>query len=244
MTDLDGASSSQRQGETASGRSSKQRTKTITVACNFCRSRKLKCDGGHPACNQCIKRSNLCDYMPQTSKRHNPRHLPKEDDESEMSCEDESAEDNDPSVSSENIVSQPLPCYNVVENRPMPGGFSFSTVAGPSEPRGGFHFVPPRPMSGVATGSWGASGGRSLLKDNDLPHIATLSLPENFPAVVMRSPPLPPIRPTSAVACNFCRVILCSAEDEVRQSASSLFQLCAEGPSMCVPTQSQRQRRE
>ncbi|KAH9841620.1 uncharacterized protein C8Q71DRAFT_737940 [Rhodofomes roseus] len=49
-------------GTATSSRSQRLRTKKITVACNFCRSRKLKCDGGRPACSQCFKRSNPCDY--------------------------------------------------------------------------------------------------------------------------------------------------------------------------------------
>ncbi|KAG1746014.1 uncharacterized protein EDB91DRAFT_1120238 [Suillus paluster] len=226
----DGASSSQLQGKTASGRSSKQRTKKITVACNFCRSRKLKCDGGRPACSQCVKRSNLCDYMPQTSKRRNPHRPPKEDSESEMSGEDRSAEDNEASVSPE-IASQPLSrrSSNVVDKRPMLD--PFSVIAGPSEPREVLPNMPSRPKSGVTGGS-AASDGRSLFKDNELPHIATLSLPETSPAAAMTAPPLPPIRPASeqqaaqrkrastvpgrsnrpaastgpkVVACNFCR---------------------------------------
>ncbi|KIJ54548.1 hypothetical protein M422DRAFT_240615 [Sphaerobolus stellatus SS14] len=39
------------------------RKRKSTMACNFCRSRKLKCDGIRPACAQCIKRSNSCDYQ-------------------------------------------------------------------------------------------------------------------------------------------------------------------------------------
>ncbi|KZV73750.1 hypothetical protein PENSPDRAFT_749794 [Peniophora sp. CONT] len=39
------------------------RAKKITIACNFCRSRKLKCDGARPACHQCQKRAHACDYQ-------------------------------------------------------------------------------------------------------------------------------------------------------------------------------------
>ncbi|OAX42841.1 hypothetical protein K503DRAFT_682402 [Rhizopogon vinicolor AM-OR11-026] len=224
----DGPSSSQLQGKTASGRSSKQRTKKITVACNFCRSRKLKCDGGRPACSQCVKRSNLCDYMPQTSKRRNPHRPPKEDSESEMSGEDRSAEDNDPSVSPEIPSQVPTRRSSNVDKRPMLDGFS--TIAGPSEHHDAHANMPPgmpRHKCGMAT-----SEGRSLFKDNELPHIATLSLPDTSPAGAMTAPPLPPIRPASeqqaaqrkrastvpgrssrpaastgpkVVACNFCR---------------------------------------
>jgi len=198
-----------------------------------CLARKLKCDGGRPACSQCVKRSNPCDYMPQTSKRRNPHRPPKEDSESEMSGEDRSADDNDPSASPE-IASQSVPRRNsnIIDKRPMLD--SFPTNAGPSEPREGpsgmLHGMS-RPKC-VMTGSSAAPEGRSLFKDNELPHIATLSLPESSPAAAMTAPPLPPIRPASeqqaaqrkrastipgrssrpaastgpkVVACNFCR---------------------------------------
>ncbi|TDL23324.1 hypothetical protein BD410DRAFT_827982 [Rickenella mellea] len=61
-----------RKGEFISD-SHKQKNKKITVACNFCRSRKLKCDGGRPACSQCIKRTHTCDYMPQAKRRGGTR---------------------------------------------------------------------------------------------------------------------------------------------------------------------------
>ncbi|KAI0036459.1 hypothetical protein K488DRAFT_11043, partial [Vararia minispora EC-137] len=49
--------------------SSRQRAKKITIACNFCRSRKLKCDGQRPACHQCQKRSHACDYQAPARRR-------------------------------------------------------------------------------------------------------------------------------------------------------------------------------
>lgn len=36
-------------------------------------ARKLKCDGGRPACGQCLKRSNPCDYAPQNKRRNTIR---------------------------------------------------------------------------------------------------------------------------------------------------------------------------
>ncbi|KAG7088401.1 hypothetical protein E1B28_012399 [Marasmius oreades] len=55
--------------DVAEGEKEKTRPKKITVACNFCRSRKLKCDGVRPACVQCLKRSNPCDYQTQGRRR-------------------------------------------------------------------------------------------------------------------------------------------------------------------------------
>jgi hypothetical protein len=37
------------------------------VACNFCRARKTKCDGAHPACSSCARRSLPCNYNHDTS---------------------------------------------------------------------------------------------------------------------------------------------------------------------------------
>ncbi|KAG8811580.1 hypothetical protein FRC19_003715, partial [Serendipita sp. 401] len=48
----------------------KHRTgRKIAVACNFCRSRKLKCDGGRPQCLQCQRRSMECEYETVIKKR-------------------------------------------------------------------------------------------------------------------------------------------------------------------------------
>ncbi|KAH9947586.1 hypothetical protein B0H21DRAFT_778411 [Amylocystis lapponica] len=91
-----------------SSRSQRQRAKKITVACNFCRSRKLKCDGGRPACSQCSKRSNPCDYMANHKRRGNGRQRKQyagSDSEGE-SGDDHSAEVENPSQSPE-VVSQP-----------------------------------------------------------------------------------------------------------------------------------------
>ncbi|KAH7922950.1 hypothetical protein BV22DRAFT_1016308 [Leucogyrophana mollusca] len=218
----------------SSGRSSKQRTKKITVACNFCRSRKLKCDGGRPACSQCVKRSNPCDYMPQNSKRRNSHRRKEDDSDSDGSGDDRSidGDDNDnPSLSPE-IPPQPLSRRSSnVGQRPLIDGFA--PVAALSDPREGLPQMPPLARAKAPTASSSSVGGRSLFKDNELPHIATLTLPEGSPtASMMTAPPLPPIRPASeqqaaqrkrastvpgrsnrqtasagpkVVACNFCR---------------------------------------
>ncbi|KAI6147194.1 hypothetical protein BKA82DRAFT_4150613 [Pisolithus tinctorius] len=221
-------------------RSSKQRTKKITVACNFCRSRKLKCDGGRPACSQCVKRSNSCDYMPQNSKRRNSHRRKEDESESDISGgDDRSVDENDPSVTPPEMASsQPLSRKSSnADKRPILDGFAQPhAAAGPSEPRELLPAIVPivRPKPSVPGGS-SVSEGRSLFKDNELPHIATLSLPDRSPttaAAAMTAQPLPLIRPASeqqaaqrkrastmpgrssrqatsagpkVVACNFCR---------------------------------------
>ncbi|KDQ11060.1 hypothetical protein BOTBODRAFT_114912, partial [Botryobasidium botryosum FD-172 SS1] len=43
--------------------------KKTTMACHFCRKRKLKCDGLRPSCNGCIRRSLMCTYDPVIRRR-------------------------------------------------------------------------------------------------------------------------------------------------------------------------------
>ncbi|TCD62681.1 hypothetical protein EIP91_006574 [Steccherinum ochraceum] len=89
----------------SSSRSQRQRTKKITVACNFCRSRKLKCDGGRPACSQCFKRNHSCDYTVSQKRRGNGGRRRKqfEDGVSESDGDDSAdrSADLDPSASPE-----------------------------------------------------------------------------------------------------------------------------------------------
>ncbi|KZV82271.1 hypothetical protein EXIGLDRAFT_778795 [Exidia glandulosa HHB12029] len=69
----------------------KVRQKKILVACNFCRTRKLKCDGGRPACAQCVKRSNHCDYQPVLKRRGGPPKTKEEVDVDDLSAAHPSA---------------------------------------------------------------------------------------------------------------------------------------------------------
>lgn len=185
-------------------------------------ARKLKCDGGRPACGQCTKRSNSCDYMPQT-KRRGARQRKGDESESE-SAEDKSADPDEPSPESStqkrstNVkpeFQQPLPPLGQMHElrgdmAPIPSSSRSKLPMPPAEPRPPFF--------------------------NELPHIATLSLPDPSPATPapMSAPSLPPIRPASeqqaaqrrrsatlpgktgrpssgsgpkVVACNFCRGI-------------------------------------
>ncbi|KAL1745125.1 hypothetical protein HDZ31DRAFT_82187 [Schizophyllum fasciatum] len=69
----------------------RSKPRKITIACNFCRSRKLKCDGARPGCGQCEKRSHTCEYS-ATQRRRSGR--PKAADElsdSELSVGEPSA---------------------------------------------------------------------------------------------------------------------------------------------------------
>ena len=192
-------------------------------------ARKLKCDGGRPACAQCIKRSNPCDYQPQNNKRRGTQRNRKQGDDSDSDM----ISGDDPSV--DPLMSPEVPPHTVprknVERRINLDAYN-PNMAGPSDRRDD------RMISshmGRASGmSMSASGdNRSLFRDNELPHIATLALPgsEASQSSSMQGLPLPPIRPASeqqaaqrkrastvpgrgratsntgpkVVACNFCR---------------------------------------
>src|ERR1700722_5979750 len=60
------------------------------------KARKLKCDGGRPACGQCIKRSNPCDYMPHNKRRGTLRQRKTGENSESESGGDRSAELEEP----------------------------------------------------------------------------------------------------------------------------------------------------
>jgi hypothetical protein len=69
-------------------------------------ARKLKCDGGKPACSQCFKRSNPCDYT-VNQKRRGGKRRKSNDAGSESEAESgERSGDMEPSMSPE-VSSQP-----------------------------------------------------------------------------------------------------------------------------------------
>jgi hypothetical protein len=232
----------------------KQRTKKITVACNFCRckhgtghfrlhifadilfftaARKLKCDGGRPACSQCVKRSNPCDYMPQNKRRGTLRQRNKGEDSESDSGDDRSAEGNEASLSPE-IQSQPLSRRSSNVGKHQIEGYPLPSMSSLNNER---REEPLTPSSSRSKPTQGTSSSRSYFPDNEVPHIATLPLSEPSPPTPapMSAPTLPPIRPASdlqaaqrkraatvpgksnrqaassgpkVVACNFCRGII------------------------------------
>ncbi|KAF9077737.1 hypothetical protein BDP27DRAFT_1379480 [Rhodocollybia butyracea] len=202
--------------KSSGSRSTRQRSKKITVACNFCRSRKLKCDGGRPACTQCIKRSNPCDYMPQNKRRRGVPRRTDEESESESAGDDPSDE---PTNSPQ--ASRPHSRRNSVFDKHSEYGSSA---------------LPPITGGDMPSSSRSRGMGPSSAYDTELPHIATLSLPDPSPSTPapMSAPSLLPIRPNpenqssqsqrkraatvpgktsrqtshsgpKVVACNFCR---------------------------------------
>ncbi|KAF7365169.1 GTP binding protein [Mycena venus] len=180
-------------------------------------ARKLKCDGGRPSCSQCMKRSNTCDYMPQNKRRGTVRVSRGEESESD-SGDDRSAEFPETSLSPE-VSSRRSSNFDTSPNLALMGDRRDE--------------LPPI-TSSSRTGYSAVGDQHTFFPDNELPHIATLSLPETSPSTPgpMSAPSLPPLRPASeqqaaqrkrsatvpgkssrlpstsgpkVVACNFCR---------------------------------------
>lgn len=62
--------------QAATTNSSKQRKEisNVVIACNQCRSRKIRCDSKRPTCNNCARRSNVCAYDSVPKRRGPDKH--------------------------------------------------------------------------------------------------------------------------------------------------------------------------
>jgi hypothetical protein len=81
-------------------------------------ARKLKCDGGRPACHQCLKRSNSCDYMVPQKRRGGMRQRRNlNNSDSEGASADEPSVELEPSASPEAV---PKPLVRVGPDRKLP----------------------------------------------------------------------------------------------------------------------------
>jgi len=130
--------------------------------------------------------------MPQNKRRGTARQR-KGDDSDSDSGEERSAELDEPSASPD-VPSQPLSRRSSNVDRLNREGFSsLSLITLQNERR---EDTLPAPAS---SRSHHVGESRTLFPDNELPHIATLSLPERSPStpVPMSAPSLPPIRPAS-----------------------------------------------
>src|SRR5882762_9937095 len=74
-------------------------------------ARKLKCDGGRPACHQCLKRTNHCDYMPPQKRRGGVRQRRQFGSDSDPGSGDEPSVEMEPSQSPE-VLAKPLTHVN------------------------------------------------------------------------------------------------------------------------------------
>ncbi|THU75250.1 hypothetical protein K435DRAFT_881250 [Dendrothele bispora CBS 962.96] len=125
--------------------------------------------------------------MPQ-NKRRGTVSRRKEDESESESAEERSPDMNDhpPSPQMTPQASQPIPRRDIILDKPGPSDFppSLPSISGlPNRSRAVSH-----------------SGVTRAFYDNELPHIATLSLPEPSPSstpIPMSAPSLPSIRPAS-----------------------------------------------
>ncbi|KAF2820391.1 C6 transcription factor-like protein [Ophiobolus disseminans] len=60
----EGSSGDEANDRSQNGTSGK-RKRPLSVSCETCKTRKVKCDRGHPACGWCLKNSSACIYLPR-----------------------------------------------------------------------------------------------------------------------------------------------------------------------------------
>lgn len=60
-----GEGSSADDGTTRSQSGAAKRKRPLSVSCETCKQRKVKCDRGHPACGWCLKNHSQCVYLPR-----------------------------------------------------------------------------------------------------------------------------------------------------------------------------------
>ncbi|EKM51846.1 uncharacterized protein PHACADRAFT_262220 [Phanerochaete carnosa HHB-10118-sp] len=208
--------------------SQRVRTKKTNVACNFCRSRKLKCDGGRPACSQCFKRSHPCDYTPSHRRRGTKKRKSDDGSESDLEMDMESGEpsgDMEPSMSPD-IPSQPHSRRNsnavdmMMENKlpPIDRPEQHNTVLPPiSHPSSMLMQGPPPQDRGYPKHELPPIATLPAPAGSDMQDLQTLAPLRN--QADMQPPPQQRRRTSSAastkgrqngygskiVACNFCR---------------------------------------
>ncbi|KAJ6559155.1 hypothetical protein DFH09DRAFT_1162071 [Mycena vulgaris] len=114
--------------------------KKILVACNFCRGRKLRCDGLKPTCCNCIARQITCDYVDHP-KRRGPGKAAKGPKPKKRAAKGEQRQSSEPFPS-----QKPFPTLDEFK-------FDMRTLAPELRPRGSFD-------SGVYSSSSHSGGGR------------------------------------------------------------------------------------
>ena len=138
-------------------------------------ARKLKCDGGRPACGQCYKRSNPCDYTASNKRRNSgkPRKQYGSDSEGD-SIEDGTADLDHPSRSPE--LSSSAPHSRRSSNVSMLLTDTLPPLSAAVEPRDEHPAVLPPITSSAGFGGAPHPSRRPSL-NTELPPIATLSTP-------------------------------------------------------------------
>ena len=137
-------------------------------------ARKLKCDGGRPACSQCLKRSNPCDYQPQNKRRGTHGQRKVGEDSCSESGEDPSADLEEPSMSPE-VPSLPLSRRSSNADKLKSDSYASSVSAPVEHPEDSLQLPRPTVRSHPIKSAPSPEESRGYFPDNELPHIATLS---------------------------------------------------------------------
>ncbi|KAF8634264.1 hypothetical protein AX17_004221 [Amanita inopinata Kibby_2008] len=58
----------------SSSKTPRKEVSSVVIACNQCRSRKIRCDSKRPTCNNCARRSNTCAYDAAPKRRGPDKH--------------------------------------------------------------------------------------------------------------------------------------------------------------------------
>lgn len=168
--------------------------KKTPIACNFCRGRKLKCDGRTPACGHCEKRRQPCTYV-DAVKRRGPGKAPKGHRKSQQQKPDRSksaaqgpAQAGPSSSPASARQSQPLPASVSPENPytryqgmylstapvatqagPAMGSLPSRIPVQPPYPSTQFEFTYPAPRQATSTGARAAYERTTFSDDFGLP---------------------------------------------------------------------------
>lgn len=160
-------------------------------------ARKLKCDGGRPACHQCMKRNNPCDYMAPMKRRGGVRSRRQYDG---SDSEGGSGDDHDdPSLETEPSVSPDVPTRPLArmtsapENMQVMESLQLPAIGKREE----LSVLPPLPKSEPMLSSVHAHLNDPVQDhEMDRQFLPTFALPP-VPQLHSSAPPvLPPIRST------------------------------------------------
>uniref|UniRef100_A0A8H7Y1S2 Zn(2)-C6 fungal-type domain-containing protein n=1 Tax=Psilocybe cubensis TaxID=181762 RepID=A0A8H7Y1S2_PSICU len=106
-----------------SSRETRKEISSVVIACRQCRGRKIRCDSTRPVCNNCVRRSNDCQYD-LVPKRRGPDKRP---GTRQRSCKKRTADGSDPPPpkrkrpnTTERSEPPDLPPSRVKENMPDP----------------------------------------------------------------------------------------------------------------------------
>ncbi|KAF9524627.1 hypothetical protein CPB83DRAFT_797695 [Crepidotus variabilis] len=100
----------------SSSRPTRKETSNVVIACRQCRARKIRCDSTRPVCNNCVRRSNECEYD-EKPRRRGPDKRP---GTRQRSCKKRPTDGSVPPPSKRKKTSSERPSENRDEVSPHP----------------------------------------------------------------------------------------------------------------------------